>query len=64
MTKLNLNGRTVHCSTFKSLAAAWRWADGADLPLTVVLGACPEFWVVTLADAQRLVRAGFELAER
>jgi len=30
-------------------------------PMRIILGDYPEFWVVTPADAERLIRAGYEM---
>ncbi len=31
-------------------------------PHRIILGNCPEFWIVCHADAERLLRAGYEMA--
>jgi len=31
--------------------------------MAIVMGDCPDYWVVTLAQAQRLQDAGYEILE-
>lgn len=47
---------------FISLATANYVADNALIPMAVMMGDDERFWVVTMADAQRLDRAGYEWA--
>lgn len=49
---------------FKSEASAWACADRFDPPMTVILGDCPQYWVVSMADAEKLIQAGYERAPR
>jgi len=48
---------------FKNLETAKNFAARAVKPMTVVFGDCPQYWVVTVADAMRLVKQGYEVAE-
>ncbi len=51
---------------FSTLANATSFSNRASYPMRIVLGDHDgergEFWVVTPADAQRLERAGYEMA--
>lgn len=49
---------------FKSVQAAYRWADNAVKAEMVIMGDDNRFWVVTMATAEKLIRAGFEIAPR
>jgi hypothetical protein len=57
-----------HCAPrpfiFRSLGLAWDFAYRSKLPLSVVMGDCPQFWVVTHREAGWLLRAGYELAPK
>ena len=44
-------------------AAAWRIAD-RQRGMVVMLGPCPQYWIVCRADAARLEQAGHEWAKR
>lgn len=44
--------------------AAWSFCDGCHKPHRVILGDSERFWVVTPAEAARLVKAGYEYALR
>jgi len=51
-------------AVFRSLGLAWDFAYRAKLPMTVVMGDCPEYWIVTRREAGWLLRAGYELAPK
>ncbi len=59
---IKINGRQIYGFRFSSLELAKSFADNATQPQRVILGDHPEIWVVTPADAERLVRAGYEYA--
>ena len=58
-----INGRVVYGFRLHSIESARSLAYGATKPQRIMLGDHPELWVVTPADAERLVRAGYEYAE-
>lgn len=62
MNKINYGNRTIYYSEFSSLGAAKRWASGCNKMHLVILGDNEKYWVVTPADAERLVKAGYEYA--
>ena len=65
MKTMNVNGRRVSVQfRMRSAALAFSFADGCDKPMFVVMGDDGMFWVVSGADAQRLEKAGYELAPR
>jgi hypothetical protein len=43
---------------------AYRFSDRAIKAMMVILGDDERYWVVTMADAERLLRAGYEVAPR
>lgn len=45
---------------FVSLASAQRFVDHAIKAMAVMMGDDGKFWVVTMADAQRLEKVGYE----
>ena len=45
------------------LESAKRWADNCIKAHMVILGDDGKYWVVSFADAQRLVKQGYELAK-
>jgi len=47
---------------FTQIESAKRWADRCNKLHSVILGCNGMFWVVCFADAQRLVKAGYEIA--
>jgi hypothetical protein len=47
---------------FHSRTRAYSFCDHCVVPMWVILGDNDLFWVVTPADAYRLLRAGYELA--
>lgn len=47
-------------SVFYNREAAFRYAERCKKPHTVILGDKNQFWVATYADAQKLVRQGYE----
>jgi hypothetical protein len=47
---------------FRDLALAHRFAGRCEKPHHVVLGQFPQIWVACPADAERMVKAGYELA--
>lgn len=48
---------------FNNREAAFRWAERCVKLHTVVLGDKEQYWVVCLADAAKLVKSGYELAQ-
>jgi hypothetical protein len=46
---------------FKDLGLAESFVNRCSYPMRIVMGDHPMYWVVTPADAQRLVKAGYEL---
>lgn len=65
MKTLNVNGRRVSIQfRMRDLGRAWAFADGCDRAMFVVMGDDGFFWIVGGADAQRLEKAGYELATR
>ncbi len=59
---ITINGRQIYGFRFRSLDVADRFAHNATQPQRVILGDHPEIWVVTPADAEILVKAGYEYA--
>jgi hypothetical protein len=49
-------------TTFHSQALAESFSGRTIKPSAIILGDDQKYWVVTLAEAQRLVAAGYELA--
>lgn len=47
---------------FNSLSTANSFVNNAIKPIAVMMGDDNKFWVVTMADAQRLEKAGYEWA--
>ena len=47
---------------FRDLDLARRFAERCDQPHYVVLGEFPQIWVACPADAERMTKAGYELA--
>ena len=47
-------------SRFTSWAAARSFAQGALKPQMIIMGDDMRFWVVSLADGARLIKAGYE----
>lgn len=45
---------------FSSEAAARRFRDNAIKAMLIILGDDMRYWVVTMADGERLIRAGYE----
>ena len=60
--EITIAGRRIRIQRFRSLAPARVARKASMKPMRVVLGDCPEYWLVTPADAERLVRAGYEYA--
>ncbi len=50
-------------SRYSSLAIAKQAKYHSEKSSMIILGDDEKFWVVCMADAQRLVNAGYELAE-
>jgi hypothetical protein len=63
MKLIEINGTVIHGYRFTSLAIANEFSNGCLKPHRVILGDHPSFWVVCPADAERLLRAGYEFAE-
>lgn len=61
MNTLTINGRTVRYGRFLSSDNARRFADRTT-NMAVMLGDAGEYWVATLADCERLAKAGYEWA--
>gem|GEM_PF-1811588 len=52
---------TGHVFTYHSVSAARNVCYGhSTKPMRIILGDYPEYWVVGPADAERLLRAGYE----
>lgn len=49
-------------SKFFDLQAAISFANHSLKPMAVVMGDCPEYWVVTWGEAQILEKVGYEIA--
>jgi hypothetical protein len=65
MKTLSINGRRVSIQfRMGNLGRAFAFADGCKRAMFVVMGDDGMFWIVGGADAQRLERAGYELAVR
>ena len=60
--EIEIDGRKIRVQRFRSLALARAAREHAVKPVRILLGDHPEYWVVTPADAERLVRAGYEYA--
>jgi hypothetical protein len=58
-TTLNLRNKPAE---FTNIVNAQSWASKSVKPGMIVLGEEGKFWVVCFSDAQRLVKAGYELA--
>lgn len=56
---LNLRNKPAE---FSNKANAESWVSKSAKPGMIVLGDEGKFWVVCFSDAQRLVKAGYELA--
>ncbi len=55
ISKLEVNGRTIHISAFRSLELAFQSAERhPGYANHVIMGDCPWYWVVSPADGQRL----------
>lgn len=61
MKHIEIDGRTIYAFEFTSLEAAWDMVNRAKKPQRIILGDAPFYWVVNPADAQRLVKAGYEM---
>ena len=48
---------------FRCLENAQRFAEEADVPMAVVMGEHPWYWVLRMADFERAIRDGFEPVE-
>lgn len=55
---------SIRPAIFRNEALAWSFADRSLKAHMVILGDDERYWVVTFAEAAKLVRAGYELAER
>ena len=62
MKRIEIEGRTIYAIEFTSLEAAWELVNRSKKSQRIILGDAPTYWVVTSADAQRLIRAGYEMA--
>ena len=60
MTKADFEKMTIY--RFLAAERAFSFADHAVKPMMVLLGDDERYWVVRMADAERLLRAGFEAA--
>lgn len=63
MRLTKINSTTVYGFRFGSLDLARSFAFRCLKPHRLILGDHPCFWVVCPADAERLVRTGYEYAE-
>jgi hypothetical protein len=59
--RIDIEGRRIYFSQFTSLNAAELMTYRAARPMRIIMGDAPFYWVVTPADAQRLVKAGYEM---
>ena len=70
INQLTIDARKIQLRPFRSLALAYDCADRMQFPNgrlgygRVIMGDCPWYWVVTPADSELLVRAGYEMARR
>ncbi|MCQ2076121.1 MAG: hypothetical protein MJZ20_03665 [Bacteroidaceae bacterium] len=62
MNKINIENKVIYYSAFSTLAVAKRWAFGCNKMHLIILGDNEKFWVVTPADAEKLVKMGYEYA--
>ena len=62
MTKTDFEKMTIY--RFRSSELAWGFANHAEKAMMVLLGDDERYWVVRMADAERLLRAGYEAAPR
>jgi hypothetical protein len=62
MAKITSRGRTIRPLEYKSRKTALSVAHGAKQPMRVILGDHGRYWVVTPAEAEILVAAGYERA--
>ena len=56
-------GLRYNVDQFSSIEAATRWANNCIKLHIVVMGDNGKFWVACFADAQRLVKMGYEVAK-
>ena len=56
-------GTRNNVDAFNNRAAAFRYADKCHKIHVVILGDNSQFWVCSFADAQKLVKDGYELAK-
>lgn len=49
---------------FCSESLAWSFCDRCTKTHMVILGEAEQYWVVTMAEAERLMKAGYEAARR
>lgn len=49
---------------FNSETLAWSFHDRCIKAHMVILGDAEQYWVVTMAEAERLMKAGYEAAQR
>lgn len=62
LTREDFEKMTIY--RFRQSEPAFSFADRATKSMLVVLGDDERYWVVTMADAERLIRAGYEAAPR
>jgi len=62
MKRIEIEGRTIYAAEFTNLNNAQTMTFHASKPQRIILGDAPYYWVVTPADAERLIRAGYEMA--
>jgi hypothetical protein len=62
MRLIEINGMPVYGFSFRSLDLAQSFALSCETPYRVILGDHPCVWVVSPADAERLVKAGYDYA--
>ena len=62
LTREDFEKMTIY--RFRLSELAFSFADRATKSMLVVLGDDERYWVVTMADAERLIRAGYEAAPR
>jgi hypothetical protein len=62
LTRTDFEKMTIY--RFRNQGLADSFADHATKTLMVIMGDDERFWVVTMADGERLIRGGYEVAPR
>ena len=61
LARIDVDGKRIYGAKFTSLESAWWMVNRATKPQRIIMGDAPYYWVVNNADAQRLIRAGYEM---